>query len=242
MTDQIVIAGETPTSSVGLCVSSTMGALLQCIRSCLDKDDDDHAGNDNNNNNPLAEDAHSHASMDRTGVAASLEQEDGPVCCNPSPPPWAQFWRHLQKQSYQHLETEAQEVEYPSPPFGDNDSQPSVRKCSTSSTSVSKSPLRTAETFDSTRDILTIRMEEIVLPGSALQHAMAMKMCESIEQQAGDECVICMESFSQDNPRMPTQCGCGSNRTYFHLPCLYQWREQSQECPSCRQLITWEEF
>ena len=243
MTDQIVIAGEASRSTVGNCVSSTMGALLQCIRSCLNSDDDDQHIIDNNDNDNVEEATQSHVSMDRTGgVAASSEPDDSPVCCDPSPPPWAQFWRHLKKKSYQHLETEAQDVQYPSPPFGSSDSELSVRKWSTSSASVSKSPLRTAETFDSTRDILTIRMEEIVLPGSALQHAMAMKMCESIEQQAGDECVICMESFSQDNPRMPTVCGCGANRTYFHLPCLYQWREQSEECPSCRQRITWKEF
>ncbi|KAI2488629.1 hypothetical protein MHU86_25683 [Fragilaria crotonensis] len=57
-----------------------------------------------------------------------------------------------------------------------------------------------------------------------------------------DECLICLEGFSQDNPRIPTLCGCGTNRTYLHLPCLYQWKEQSQECPVCRQLITWEEL
>ncbi|KAI2488632.1 hypothetical protein MHU86_25686 [Fragilaria crotonensis] len=230
-----------------------MGALLQCIRSCLDNKDNNsntinnHGHDDNGNYDPSDETSQAHVSMDRAVVAASSteqHEEDRHICCNPSPPPWAQFWRNLHKQNYQHLETETHVmVEYPSSPlFGDTDSEPSMRKYSTSSASINKSPLRTAETFDSSRDILTIRMEEIVLPGSALQQAMATKMCESIEQQAGDECVICMEAFSQDNPRMPTLCGCGTNRTYFHLPCLYQWKEQSQECPSCRQLITWEEL
>jgi hypothetical protein len=251
MTHQILIADsdETSRSSVGTCVSTTMGALLQCIRSFLDdNDDNNNSGHDDNDNyDPSDETARSQVvSMDRAVVADSSEQqeEDRPICCNPSPPPWAQFWRNLREQNYQHLETETHAMmEYPSSPlFGDTDSEPSIRKYSTSSASVSKSPLRTAETFDSSRDILTIRMEEIVLPGSALQHAMAMKMCESIEQQAGEECVICMDAFTHDNPRMPTLCGCGTNRTYFHLPCLYQWKEQSQECPSCRQLITWEEF
>ena len=58
------------------------------------------------------------------------------------------------------------------------------------------------------------------------------------------ECVICMESFDQNNPRMPTSCGCGLNKTYFHLPCLYHWIEQSsgRECPSCRKTLIWQEF
>lgn len=46
----------------------------------------------------------------------------------------------------------------------------------------------------------------------------------------------------EQNPRMPTLCGCGENKTYFHLPCLYQWIEQSKDCPSCRKRLRWEEF
>lgn len=103
------------------------------------------------------------------------------------------------------------------------------------------SPLRTASTFNTGSDIPTIDLEEVVLPGSALQQQMARTMSLSLEAH-GDECVICMEGFDPTNPRMPTLCGCGQNKTYFHLPCLYQWMEQSEECPSCRQPLRWEEF
>ena len=87
----------------------------------------------------------------------------------------------------------------------------------------------------------TIDPEEVVLPGSALQHEMAASLSGKLEDQ-GDECVICMEGFDATNPRMPTLCGCGENKTYFHLPCLYQWIEQSRDCPSCRKRLRWEEF
>jgi hypothetical protein len=103
------------------------------------------------------------------------------------------------------------------------------------------SPLRPAISFDSSTGTPSICADEIVLPGSALQKDMACCMAKSIESQ-GDECVICMEGFDPTNPRMPTLCGCGTNKTYFHLPCLYQWVEQNAICPSCRQLLTWEEF
>lgn len=109
------------------------------------------------------------------------------------------------------------------------------------SSSVCSSPLRTAASFNSSRAIPTICQDEIVLPGSALQHAMAESMSATLERQ-DDECVICMEGFDPTNPRMPTLCGCGENKTYFHLPCLYQWIEQSKECPSCRERLRWEEF
>lgn len=105
------------------------------------------------------------------------------------------------------------------------------------------SPLRQASSFDSSRDIPTILAKEVVLPGSRLQKEIAKLMAAAkITNDTEEECVICMEGFDPTNPRMPTLCGCGENKTYFHLPCLYQWLEQSSECPSCRQTITWEEF
>ena len=105
--------------------------------------------------------------------------------------------------------------------------------------------LKRATSFDfnasSPHNIPAIKTEEVVFPGSALQQQMASKMCETLEEQ-GEECVICMDGFSPDNPRMPTICACGENKTYFHLPCLYQWMDQHEECPSCRGALTWEEF
>jgi hypothetical protein len=111
-----------------------------------------------------------------------------------------------------------------------------------------QSPLRQALTFNTSTNSnipCTINSDEIVLPGSIIQQQMAqqMKLCaKSVVQGTIDECVICMEPFDSTNPRMPTLCSCGVNKTYFHLPCLYQWIEQSEECPSCRTKITWEEF
>lgn len=110
-----------------------------------------------------------------------------------------------------------------------------------------ESPLRTAASFDtgtssSNRDIIpAISLDEVVLPGSELQKQMSVAMAAELDEQ-GDECVICLEGFDPTNPRMPTLCGCGENRTYFHLPCLYQWVEQDRNCPSCRKKLRWEEF
>jgi hypothetical protein len=93
-------------------------------------------------------------------------------------------------------------------------------------------------------NIPTIALSEVVLPGSQLQKLMAMNMKTQgyIGESEEDECVICMEGFDSTNPRMPTLCGCGANKTFFHLPCLYHWIEQSRDCPSCRKKLTWEEF
>ena len=89
--------------------------------------------------------------------------------------------------------------------------------------------------------IPAISLDEVVLPGSALQKEMSAAVAQTLDEQ-GDECVICLEGFDPTNPQMPTLCGCGENKTYFHLPCLYQWADQDLNCPSCRQRLRWEEF
>jgi hypothetical protein len=112
-----------------------------------------------------------------------------------------------------------------------------------SSSKPTSSPLRTAVSFSEQSKTPVINPEEVVLPGSALQKLMAAHMAESMEGEIGDECVICMETFDATNPRMPTLCGCGENKTYFHLPCLFEWVEKKGAyCPSCRKRLRWEEF
>eukprot|EP00545_Synedropsis_sp_CCMP1620_P008215 CAMPEP_0119007144 /NCGR_PEP_ID=MMETSP1176-20130426/2800_1 /TAXON_ID=265551 /ORGANISM="Synedropsis recta cf, Strain CCMP1620" /LENGTH=207 /DNA_ID=CAMNT_0006959219 /DNA_START=468 /DNA_END=1091 /DNA_ORIENTATION=- len=207
-----------------------MGSLLQCIRSCLEDDEEeDEQEQPQYDHNDLPPQTNR---LDRA-VDADDDADGENQCCRPTrnEPAWAQFWDKLTNPNYQQVATTS-----PSPSL-----PPTKQPCHTNH---SKSPLRAANSFDASRDILTIRMEEIVLPGSVLQSRMADKMKESMSifKRSDDECVICMESFSKDNPRMPTLCGCGENKTYFHLPCLYQWMEQSEECPSCRQTIAWEEF
>uniref|UniRef100_A0A7S1ZT87 RING-type E3 ubiquitin transferase n=1 Tax=Trieres chinensis TaxID=1514140 RepID=A0A7S1ZT87_TRICV len=107
------------------------------------------------------------------------------------------------------------------------------------------SPLRAASSFgveEGQHDIIpAIALDEIVMPGSELQKKMSEALSHKLEDM-GDECVICLEGFDPTNPRMPTLCGCGENKTYFHLPCLYQWIDQDENCPSCRKRLRWEEF
>jgi len=153
-----------------------------------------------------------------------------------------------------------------------NESSSSSLLCKTSNTlssasaadDYSASPLHLAQSFHSTcccstnnnneHDsssiiIPTIKLDEFVMPGSELQKAMSDAILKlsphhdvSKIDDSEDECVICMEGFNDDNPRMPTLCRCGENKTYFHLPCLLLWTDKNGECPSCRQHITWEEF
>jgi hypothetical protein len=103
------------------------------------------------------------------------------------------------------------------------------------------SPLRPAQTFHSTCNIPSIDHHEFVMPGSKVQEQMAAFMLSSSKQQDGavSECVLCMEPFDPTNPRIPTHCACS---VQIHLPCLYQWRTKSSECPTCQKPLLWDEL
>jgi hypothetical protein len=52
-------------------------------------------------------------------------------------------------------------------------------------------------------------------------------------QSSAEECIICLEEFTIDNPKVRTLCQCGENRTNFHYPCLLYWLDQKDTCPTC---------
>ncbi|RYG66437.1 hypothetical protein EON64_09750 [archaeon] len=56
-----------------------------------------------------------------------------------------------------------------------------------------------------------------------------------------DECIICLEEFTTDNPKVKTLCNCGENRSSFHYPCLLYWLEHKASCPNCSSNIFFQE-
>jgi len=187
-------------------------------------------------------------------AAQSSRDEEDSVCChtekNPHTAGIHEFFRKLRERwgMYDSIEADARDRTDTEDDSILGSSQRygifhrSMSTPPTKSNRIPHSPLRTASSFDGSREYPTILPEEVVLPGSKLQHQMAKAMKQYSIHESVDECVICMEGFDPTNPRMPTLCGCGENKTYFHLPCLYQWIEQSPDCPSCRQRLRWEEF
>jgi len=212
---------------------------MHCLRNCFEDEDESEIG-ENSNEPP----------MQNSMTRISLTGETEPSCLPENSASHDQDDRdHLLLRFWNKL---TKDIHYDQVPAHDSPrrnhdqasselSTPTFGLLRRSSSNLKKSPLRTALSFDQSREIPSIKTEEVVLPGSALQQQMASKMCETIEEQ-GDECVICMDGFSPDNPRMPTMCGCGENKTYFHLPCLYQWVDQNEDCPACRETLLWEEF
>jgi len=242
-----------------------MGSLLHCLlRSCFEEENE--SPERTTYEPPTASRMVRSAHYESTAQGEQEESDDDGDCCRPDAENdggMKDFWRNLRERwrRYESLEpVEAGETStsrsaravHPttsdapfqrSAPFGMFHRTNSGSKVEEkpSLLTLSRSPLRTASSFRQSEGMPTIDPDEVVLPGSALQHEMAASLSGTLEEQ-GDECVICMEGFDATNPRMPTLCGCGENKTYFHLPCLYQWIEQSRDCPSCRKRLRWEEF
>ncbi|CAI5723990.1 unnamed protein product [Peronospora destructor] len=61
------------------------------------------------------------------------------------------------------------------------------------------------------------------------------------EGQLDLECIMCLDTFCQDNPKVRTLCNCGMNRTNFHMSCLFEWLNREANCPVCRKYLFFED-
>ncbi|QCE12737.1 large subunit ribosomal protein L7Ae [Vigna unguiculata] len=43
-----------------------------------------------------------------------------------------------------------------------------------------------------------------------------------------DVCPTCLEEYTEENPKIVTKCS-----HHFHLGCIYEWMERSDNCPVC---------
>ncbi|XP_077229987.1 E3 ubiquitin-protein ligase RHF1A-like isoform X2 [Tasmannia lanceolata] len=53
-----------------------------------------------------------------------------------------------------------------------------------------------------------------------------------IPANCDDECSICLEPFSVEDPATVTNC-----KHEYHLQCILEWSQRSKECPICWQLL-----
>ncbi|KAF7803110.1 E3 ubiquitin-protein ligase [Senna tora] len=47
-----------------------------------------------------------------------------------------------------------------------------------------------------------------------------------------DVCPTCLEEYTLENPKILTKCS-----HHFHLSCIYEWMERSENCPVCGKVI-----
>jgi hypothetical protein len=57
-----------------------------------------------------------------------------------------------------------------------------------------------------------------------------------------EECLICLDEFTNENPMIFTLCACGENKVFFHYPCLLLYVEKKNECPNCGTYMYYQVF
>ncbi|KAI4346733.1 hypothetical protein L6164_007605 [Bauhinia variegata] len=51
-----------------------------------------------------------------------------------------------------------------------------------------------------------------------------------------DACPTCLEEYTEENPKILTKCS-----HHFHLSCIYEWMERSENCPVCGKVMEFDE-
>ncbi|PIN17561.1 putative E3 ubiquitin ligase [Handroanthus impetiginosus] len=51
-----------------------------------------------------------------------------------------------------------------------------------------------------------------------------------------DVCPTCLEEYTTENPKIITKC-----YHHFHLGCIYEWMERSDNCPVCGKVMDFDE-
>ncbi|KAK9683103.1 hypothetical protein RND81_10G116700 [Saponaria officinalis] len=51
-----------------------------------------------------------------------------------------------------------------------------------------------------------------------------------------DVCPTCLDEYTEENPKIVTRCN-----HHFHLGCIYEWMERSENCPVCGQVMAFDE-
>ncbi|XP_074290156.1 E3 ubiquitin-protein ligase At3g02290-like [Silene latifolia] len=51
-----------------------------------------------------------------------------------------------------------------------------------------------------------------------------------------DVCPTCLEDYTEENPKIVTKCS-----HHFHLGCIYEWMERSENCPVCGKTMAFDE-
>ncbi|XP_022635770.1 E3 ubiquitin-protein ligase At3g02290-like isoform X3 [Vigna radiata var. radiata] len=51
-----------------------------------------------------------------------------------------------------------------------------------------------------------------------------------------DCCPTCLEEYTEENPKIVTKCS-----HHFHLGCIYEWMERSDNCPVCGKVMVFDE-
>ncbi|MCL7047572.1 hypothetical protein MKW94_030626 [Papaver nudicaule] len=77
-------------------------------------------------------------------------------------------------------------------------------------------------------------MEDFVTPSKTQMNLKTICSVneEEEEEEEKEDCSICFEPFTSDDPSAVTKC-----KHEYHLQCILEWSQRSKECPICWQLL-----
>ncbi|KAK9815190.1 hypothetical protein WJX73_010442 [Symbiochloris irregularis] len=81
---------------------------------------------------------------------------------------------------------------------------------------------------------LTVTPRKGSKPGAGVKHIPSGMSLASDDE---DYCSTCLEGYSEENPKIWTQCS-----HHFHLACIYEWLNRKQTCPICGLAMSFEEI
>ncbi|KAK6281017.1 hypothetical protein POUND7_014842 [Theobroma cacao] len=62
------------------------------------------------------------------------------------------------------------------------------------------------------------------------------EVARACEESEDDVCPTCLEEYIPDNPRIVLRCSHS-----YHLGCIYEWMERSENCPICGMVMEFHE-
>ncbi|CAH9085832.1 unnamed protein product [Cuscuta epithymum] len=74
------------------------------------------------------------------------------------------------------------------------------------------------------------------IPASVVYSSSSSATSAAEEDGFEDGCSICLEPFSSNDPPTVTKC-----KHEYHLQCILEWSQRSQECPICSRKVVLEE-
>ncbi|KAK8699681.1 hypothetical protein V6N13_115764 [Hibiscus sabdariffa] len=60
--------------------------------------------------------------------------------------------------------------------------------------------------------------------------------CANGSSEDEDVCPTCLEEYDPENPKIVLRCSHG-----YHLSCIYEWMERSENCPICGKVMLFDE-
>ncbi|KAI5442704.1 E3 ubiquitin-protein ligase At3g02290 [Lathyrus oleraceus] len=103
---------------------------------------------------------------------------------------------------------------------------------------VDPEPLNSADKWNecAREDESKIYRSKSALRLSSAKYTPGVGLVYTSSSEEEDICPTCLEEYTKENPKIMTKCA-----HHFHLGCIYEWMERSDNCPVCGKEMEFDE-